>query len=520
MSDIESDPLAVVKVKEKPGRPQSITVRKRRLNDCYIYRVVNAAPLRIGDQLRVTGTGVKLDVSGPLIILRSRNRQKDFIACDTGTLKIVVQGKPRSRVEIPVVVPPAQDPLGMDLCGPGLYRAHADLEGKPLRFWVDRVAEAGMNYIRVIIPARAWLDGTPQSIFKRLPDGSYDIETVDEEYLRRLRADLWYARRRGVVIHVDLFDWHILRHMPSWRRSEFCGLRNTLGYPLPSMHYIGRWENAVEHPLKADWDYPSGSAEDRLQRRYADAVYAAFRSLAEIVPAGHIIGDGNELEGRTVSRCILDHVRHFSDAPRGATTAPTLAREHDGPKALDLSPCANDGSASGSRLCPFTESIVTPNLAREHDGPKALDFSPCANDGSASGSRLCLGYGGTPLWADPRPPETWDGRVERLSRDPLTGWIRYLCLHGASRENVALRFRRLLPLLETNPHLRVLFSTDGTGTGTARGKEGRPTFDELLRIRDRCRQVAGDRYAGFGDIKTLGLDDARALLAFWSRYGA
>ena len=445
MFDIRSGPLAVVKVKERPRRPQSITVRKRRLSGDYAYRLVNAGSLLVGDELRVeAGKGVKLDVSGSAIVTGSGRRWKVTVS-KPGELQVVVSGKPRSRVEISVEEPPLQDPLGMDLCGPGLYRAHAGLDGEPLRRWVDRVAEAGMNYVRVIVPARAWLEGTPQSIFRRLADGRYDLEAVDEEYLERLRADLWYARRRGVVVHVDLFDWHILRHMASWHRSEFCGLRNRLGYPLPSVHYTGRWENAVEHPLKADWDYTTGSPEDRLQRRYADAAFEAFGRIASLVPPGHIVGDGNELEGRTVSRRILDHVRDRYGL---------------------------------------------------------------------------LSYGGTPLYHDPHPPETWAQRCERLIRDPQIGWVRCLCLHGARRDNVALRLRRLLPLLEAHPHLQVLFSTDGTGTGSVRGKEGRPTFDELLRIRDRCRQVAGERYGGFGDIKILGRDDARALLAFWSRYGA
>ncbi len=405
-----------------------------------------ALHLYAGDRLTVRVPDDDLVIEGGCIVERLRRDTYELIFDEPGTYKLYTLGiEIRTRVRIPFF----WDVRGMELCGPGLYTwASKPGEGEEWdrREWIDEIADAGFNYVRVILPSRAWLEGHPQSIFTRLPDGRYDLEQLDEDYLRRLRADLWYARRRGVVIHIDLFDWHILRqHVPDhWHRSEFYGGRNTLEYPQQGKHYQHRWENAVEHPLKADWDYPPGSENDLLQRRYATAILNAFQRIAEITPEGHILGDGNEMEGRSASRAILNRARKFYGV---------------------------------------------------------------------------LSYGGTPLGVKPSAGETIEQKCARLARDPQMGWVSYICLHGINEANVQTIFNRIRPLLEACPHLRVLFSTDGTGSGIVRGQGGRPTFEELLLIRDRCREVAGDRYGGFGDIKNLGPEDMRALLEFWKEYG-
>jgi len=288
---IKKGSLAALKLIERPRKPSRIIVRKRARRGDYLYRLINCEDLRAGDEVTVRARGdLKLRIHGPII------QDGDVVTLtNPGALFVSAQGHPRSRVEIDVKAPPLQDPLAQPLVGPGLYWAHSAMFRIPFRRYVDLTADAGFNYFRDILPSHSWLPGYTQSIWRRLQSGKWELSALDRSFCARLRADLWYARKRGVVVHLDLFDHHLLRFWDCWDRSEFNGANNTLGYPLPRHYGV--------------WDYPEGHPDRALQRAYAEEILDGWRRfVGAYIPPGHIVGDGNELESRSVSRAILSNV--------------------------------------------------------------------------------------------------------------------------------------------------------------------------------------------------------------------
>jgi len=321
---IKKGSLAALKLIERPRKPSRIIVRKRARRGDYLYRLINCEDLRAGDEVTVRARGdLKLRIHGPIV------QDGDAVTLtNPGALFVSAQGHPRSRVEIDVKAPPLQDPLAQPLVGPGLYWAHSAMAGIPFRRYVDLTADAGFNYFRDILPSHSWLPGYTQSIWRRLQSGKWELSALDRSFCARLRADLWYARKRGVVVHLDLFDHHLLRFWDVWGRSEFNGANNTLGYPLPR-HYGDRPENLVEHPLKGVWDYPEGHPDRALQRAYAEEILDGWRRfVGAYIPPGHIVGDGNELESRSVSRAILSNVDYPVKAYGGQPLRQDSAIEH------------------------------------------------------------------------------------------------------------------------------------------------------------------------------------------------
>lgn len=253
-----------------------------------------------GDRIRVVAN--KCDVIPPDRCIRDG---KHIILPEPGnyTLRVIAGGKAR-KVKLTAVKPPTQNPREMELYGPGIYQLCSWDDAFD---WIDRVADAGLNYIRPVLASRSWLPGHENKSLWPW-DGKYDIERVNRDFAKWVRALCWHARARGVVLHLDLFDWHFLRtdYYGCWTSSEFNGKNNKLNYPVEGQHYHGRWENAVEHPLKPDWDYGVGTPGRELQERYANGTWSAWKALN--IPEGHILGDGNELESRSLSLRIFDEV--------------------------------------------------------------------------------------------------------------------------------------------------------------------------------------------------------------------
>lgn len=127
-------------------------------------------------------------------------------------------------------------------------------------------------------------------------------------------------------------------------------------------------------------------------------------------------------------------------------------------------------------------------------------------------------YGGMPLGDD----DVWenDPSFAQTLKDDDVGGVGYLALHGASPERIPLIFDRIRPVCEHSGN-KVLFSTDGIGSGQVRGQNGRPSCAELMRIYQLAKTTAGEYFGGLGDIKLLGntpeegLADAQAIFAYW-----
>jgi len=364
-------------------------------------------------------------------------------------------GKVRT-VNVAIKAPPLQNPPEMELCGGGPYWALADMWGWDLRTWIDKHADAKFNYMRVIVPSRCWLNGWPKSIFKRV-DGFYDLSSLDYDYLLRLRADLWYARKRGVVVHIDLWDGHMMRFAEAWLRSEFCGYNNTLQFPLPK-HYIlcsgTPWRKVVDHALSGEI-YEDYAYYDLLIE-YRRLLLNAFKILVHYIPSGHIIGDGNELDTRSVSRELLRSIEY-------------------GVKAYGGQPLKDSGI----------------------DWVKNDAALMCNVD------YICLHQTDVEDWGDGRSVLSWYDHVQDL----LLRWPRVKVLlstdgTGDGRIRIPIDERRARDEQRISPR-------------------GRPTYNELQQIMIRGRMVFGDRFGGFGDVKLLGLEteegrrDADGLFKWW-----
>lgn len=92
--------------------------------------------------------------------------------------------------------------------------------------------------------------------------------------------------------------------------------------------------------------------------------------------------------------------------------------------------------------------------------------------------------------------------------------IKYINIHSVNPTSLEERFHFIEPLLQRYSHLKVIFSTDGAGSGsTGRRPLGeRPNADDIIQIVARGRELAGDHFGGV-EVKVLSWEDFKALLS-------
>jgi hypothetical protein len=148
--------------------------------------------------------------------------------------------------------------------------------------FIDRLAEAGFNHTRIVLSARAWSweqTNVPSPFISA--NGKFDISSLDQPFLLRLRTWLYYALQRGIIVHVDIFDEVALHHPEYWTRSEWAAQNNVNGWlqtngDSPQAFYdTVMQEDGPNQPLQ-------------IQQNF-------FNTIARFVPKPHIIGEGNEL---------------------------------------------------------------------------------------------------------------------------------------------------------------------------------------------------------------------------------
>ena len=308
-SEIVAGNLVEIKHIPKPGKPRKVVYIKRP-DGRYLCKLINIpeSGLTTGDETIIKIRRCEAEPDGPFVHYKARR----YWIHDRGWLAIADPSTPaRSRVKIPIELPVWEPVETVTLVGPGIYPLAAWPDA---RRWLRRYAEAGWTYLRIVLPSRSWLPGRPRSIWGRV-DGVYQLDQPDIAELELLRAWLFYALQLGIYVQVDIWDNHILRGDwdGCWSNSEFNGRNNSAEYPLPADYERpDRWENAVEHALK-------GEETSSRARAYADGVWSTWGLLADYIPYGHIVGDGNEINSRTLSRMILAlfprHARAYGGQP-------------------------------------------------------------------------------------------------------------------------------------------------------------------------------------------------------------
>lgn len=91
--------------------------------------------------------------------------------------------------------------------------------------------------------------------------------------------------------------------------------------------------------------------------------------------------------------------------------------------------------------------------------------------------------------------------------------VSFITIHGIEPVTIDERYRRVLPLLQKYPHLKVIFSTDGAGLGSnfRRPFGDRPSAHEIQIVIERARAIAGERFAGV-EVKIMDFKDFKQLL--------
>jgi len=297
----------VVYVERDHGRKRIEVQRDGKLLRYALINISPEAPIYAGERVTLKGGGLELGGRAAPLEKGSSDDKKILVFDEPGGFKLRIKGRPRTRLKLRVQKPDAVDPLSMRLYGPGAYWWQSDLHGWDKWRWIDEINGAGLNYLRTIIPARCWVAGYPKSHYLVTPTGLYDLENFDETFLREWRAALWYALLKKVVVHADMWDGHFMRYFPEcWARSEYNGFNNVMGFPMPRDYESGAgspWRKVVEHSIKQE-------NESEISRRYGLAIIKGMQKLVSLMPKGHIVGDGNELDWRSTSRYILTHLKY------------------------------------------------------------------------------------------------------------------------------------------------------------------------------------------------------------------
>lgn len=191
------------------------------------------------------------------------------------------------------------EPLQFPLVGPDLYIGIYRYLGQTLKQWVDRIADAGMSYLRLIVPANCWeltakvTQG--RSLFLLEDSGKFNLGNYNQSVVNTLVKGLTHARDlRRLTVQIDLMD-NVMFHSPSgdvpkwFTYSEYAGVNNTLGYTTSD------YRNSY-------YDSLAGAGD----AGYRTALYAFYAHLRKkIGNTLHIIGDGNESPRRDASRAVL-----------------------------------------------------------------------------------------------------------------------------------------------------------------------------------------------------------------------
>jgi len=309
---VKTGVLAEISYHDRPNQPRKIVVEQDdKITKYRLVNIVPEKPIYAGDELKLENAGGMKFGGRAEPLVEERGADNKLIVFDEpGRFKMRRDGQIRTRLKISITKPPEQNPLKMDLQGLGLYWEHSvdGMWGDSMRQWLELTAAAGLNYHRIIGPSTCWQNGNDSMLYDRFFDDLYDIEHPVEERLRRWRADCWYARRLGIVIHFDMWDGHFMRDFPEcWANSEYNGINNTLNYPLPSDYEKpssdSPWRKVVEHSL-------TQQNMDELSIRYGRAILRGKQAQIEKMPKGHMGGDGNEIDKRSTSCFLLCNINY------------------------------------------------------------------------------------------------------------------------------------------------------------------------------------------------------------------
>ena len=153
-------------------------------------------------------------------------------------------------------------------------------DGEALVEHLDLIKSVGGNYVRNTMSDR---DEGNRFAVKQLDDGRYDLAQWNEAYWDQLTFFLDETKKRGIIVHLTLWDWFDLSGSDVYGRFAI--------HPLNPDNNIN-WEPGT---IKDAWDYYGGSLKDDNQKALDYQHRYIERLMSIAAPYPHIIYNiGNE----------------------------------------------------------------------------------------------------------------------------------------------------------------------------------------------------------------------------------
>lgn len=347
-----------------------------------------------------------------------------------------------------------------EMVGAGCYLAVARFEGRGIKQWANRHILFGKGLMRVIIPSQSWFSNLP-GIYKKVGT-KYDLRYLDPTEKKIYVEGMNYCKSKGITVIVDAFDEVAIKTFDNRHNRTFFNGQNNIhnhnGYNLvtPDVIWPGapasanpRFQNLIEHGIKGDWG-PTSIHWQGILQEYVNR-------LNEATPSGMIMCPGNEGESRSVERIMVsswfNRNKHKTCINGRYLWSELEEGGSEGHGALKSIPghIVSDGSLFNN-----TDFIRLHNVTYRRK-EYTLD----------TGKRT-------------------QSQVERVTE-------------------------YVWPILERYPHIKIIYDTDGTGSGPTRGSNGRHTYSEERDTFKECVKIAGSKFGGFMS-KILGNVDGDNIL--------
>lgn len=328
------------------------------------------------------------------------------------------------------------------------------------RRFTHEARKSGMVWTgtRMILLSSEWFKKAAQILSPfHDPDDFFnkpDIGTVNERYLNQLVADCIHSLRNGIVPIIDLLDQVGLKY-PRAHNHVFNRNQNSNNNIIDKYQYVGlddrtEFHNIIERVLK----HGHKNEVDERIRTFYRYIMDYISKVMNALPSGVVFSTGNELDSRTVERILVEKM--------------ALEAEFTKHKI-----CINGDYLWGNHY-------DRNNIMRGPDYSRTIDeFNP------------------------------------DIKNDSMMPFVSYLRMHHCKAEpsefdsdqsTVERMYEYIWPVLEANPHIKIIFDNDGVGSGQIRGSNGRPAFYQVAKAIELAREVAEDRYGGFF-VKTLSIED-------------